>query len=53
MSVQICTRCVMDNKTDKSITFNDKGICNYCSDIAHRLPLQYFPDEKGKWSLKA
>jgi N-acetyl sugar amidotransferase len=26
---KICTRCVMDT-SDSSITFDDKGVCNYC-----------------------
>lgn len=27
--VQRCTRCVMDT-TDSQITFDEKGICDYC-----------------------
>jgi hypothetical protein len=29
---QICTRCVMDTSVS-DITFDEKGICNYCSDF--------------------
>ncbi len=29
---QRCTRCVMDNKSDKSIKFDSDGYCNYCTD---------------------
>jgi len=35
---QICNRCVMDT-TAKEITFNDDGICNFCSEfevLAHK-----------------
>ncbi len=31
-SYQICTRCVMDT-TDPDIRFNDKGVCNHCTDF--------------------
>lgn len=27
---QQCTKCVLDTNDDSKITFNDKGVCNYC-----------------------
>jgi len=27
---QICTRCVMDNRSDPTITFDNRGRCSYC-----------------------
>ena len=45
---QICSRCVMDNVADDTITFDKNGICNYCSSALERLPFYYFPDGKKK-----
>lgn len=47
MSVEYkqCKRCVMDNKSDKTIKFNAEGYCNYCTDIIKRKPFEYFPDD--------
>lgn len=50
MSVRICTRCVMD-ETDASITFDDSGRCNYCSDVLRRKDAEYFPNAAGKERL--
>ncbi|MEH2955776.1 N-acetyl sugar amidotransferase [Candidatus Merdisoma sp. JLR.KK011] len=50
---QRCTRCVMDNKSDRTITFDNKGYCNYCSDVIKRMPTSYFPNEEGKKLLDA
>ncbi|HDY68921.1 MAG TPA: hypothetical protein ENH85_14160 [Candidatus Scalindua sp.] len=30
---QICTRCVYDNENIPNISFDSKGICNYCRQI--------------------
>lgn len=30
MKYQICTRCIMDNKADPLITFDENGVCNHC-----------------------
>ena len=38
---QICNRCIMDNKSDPLIRFNEKGICNHCEDydaVVAKLP---------------
>lgn len=32
MKYQMCTRCLMDTTAD-GITFDEKGICNYCKDF--------------------
>ena len=46
---QVCTRCIMDASA-KDITFDDRGICNYCSEFINRSgeilnesPLQKYP----------
>lgn len=49
---QRCSRCIMDNKTDKTIVFDDDGCCNYCSDALKRQPTEYYPNEYGKRKLE-
>lgn len=51
MAYQRCTRCVMDNASDRTISFDTEGRCNYCSDILLRMQEEYFPDEEGKRKL--
>lgn len=48
---QICKRCVMDNSSDKTITFDTEGYCNYCSTQLKRMPFVYFPNQIGKEKL--
>lgn len=48
MTYQQCKRCLMDNKSDKTIKFDKSGYCNYCTGIIKRKPLEYFPDAEGK-----
>lgn len=47
-SYKRCARCVMDNASDATITFDMDGLCNYCSDVEKRKSEEYFPNEKGK-----
>lgn len=51
MSYQICTRCVMDNISDDTITFDDNGYCNYCTDATKAMTKKYFPNKEGKNKL--
>ena len=53
MNYQQCKRCVMDNASDKTISFNDKGYCNYCEDIKKRMKFAYFPSAEGTRRLEA
>lgn len=46
-SFQRCTRCVMDNSSDRTIIFNNEGFCNYCSYAMKRMPNIYYPNESG------
>lgn len=48
MKYQRCTRCIMDNESDDSITFASDGTCNYCNDVLERKDKEYFPNNKGK-----
>lgn len=45
---QRCTRCIMDNRSDDTITFDSVGICNYCSEALNMMPNVYFPNEEGQ-----
>ena len=41
MKYQICARCIMDNKSDPLITFDENGVCNHCKSYdenVSRLP---------------
>ena len=50
---QRCTRCIMDNESDSTITFNEKGECNYCTEALKEIgTTTYFPNEVGGAKLK-
>lgn len=51
IKTQTCTRCIMDNASDKSIVFYEDGTCNYCNDTLKRMESEYFPNEQGKQML--
>lgn len=51
MNYQRCTRCVMDNVSDTTITFDEQGHCNYCNDVLSRRDSEYHPNEEGKHQL--
>lgn len=43
----------MDNASDETITFNEKGECNYCTEALKEIgTTTYFPNEEGKTKLK-
>lgn len=50
---QRCTRCVMDNRSDDTITFDAQGHCNYCTEALERMSKVYFPNEEGEKRAKA
>lgn len=52
MEIRQCNRCILDNKSDPKMTFDDKGGCNYCTDALNRMKNTYFPNEEGKEKLK-
>ena len=41
--VRKCSRCVMDDSTDTSIRFDEKGFCNYCTNAFSQIGKVYFP----------
>lgn len=50
--VRRCTRCVMDDRSDKYITFDENGVCNYCKDSLKKKDSVYFPNEEGEKKLQ-
>lgn len=50
--IKMCTRCVMDNSSDKYILFKDNGECNYCTSALKRKKVEYFPNEEGEEKLQ-
>jgi len=43
----------MDNKSDNTITFNEQGYCNYCTEALGKIGKIYFPNEEGNRKLEA
>ena len=41
-----CTRCVMSNEADPTITFDAQGHCNYCTEALSQIGSVYLPDEE-------
>lgn len=48
-----CVRCIMDNISDDTITFDNNGICSYCNYALERMESVYFPNEEGKKKLES
>lgn len=51
MTITTCSRCLYDNSTIKSISFDRDGVCNYCR-IQEQLEVQYPNDERGEAHLR-
>ena len=45
---QRCTRCIMDNKSDSTIMFDENGVCNYCKEALNSGAKIYFPNKEGE-----
>ena len=50
-TVKRCTRCVMDNSSDPTITYDENGVCNYCTTAIGNIGKVYFPNVEGKKKL--
>lgn len=48
-----CTRCVMDDRADQTITFDENGVCNYCTKALADAQNVWFPNEQGQEKLNA
>lgn len=42
----------MDNSSDKTITFDRAGFCNYCTEALENKKNVYFPNDEGKKKLE-
>lgn len=51
--MKTCSRCVMNDKYDSTITFDKEGRCNYCTEQINRMKEVYFPNELGEKKLKS
>ncbi len=48
-----CTKCVMDNISDETITFDENGVCNYYNEAIHLMNSgSYLPNKDGQFKLK-
>lgn len=50
--IKRCSRCVMDNRSDTTITFDEQGRCDYCTGALSRRKTSYFPNEEGRGKLE-
>jgi len=48
-----CTRCIMDTVADKSIVFNEQGLCHHCQRYDRLLPSRVLSGEAGRRALAA
>lgn len=51
MNYRVCSFCIMDNRSDSTIIFDDNGQCDYCKNALNEIGQVYFPNEKGKIKL--
>ena len=50
--VRYCTRCVMNDESDRTIKFDSEGHCDYCTTALSQInTTAYFPNEVGKEKL--
>lgn len=52
MEYRVCKRCVMTEKADPSITFDENGYCNYCTEAIEKSDRVYFPNAEGQKRLE-
>lgn len=52
MKYQQCSRCIMDNRSDTSIFFDDNGHCDYCRQAFEDMHRIYFPNEEGQKKIQ-
>lgn len=50
--MRTCSRCVMNDNSDKTISFDQNGYCNYCSEQLSNIGKVYFPNEEGQKRLE-
>lgn len=47
-----CTKCIMDNTSDDTISFDSNGYCNYCTEALIQIGKIYFPNQEGEEKLQ-
>ena len=47
---QICTNCIMDT-SDPNITFDEKGVCDYCNNFTNEILPNWHTDTQGAAEL--
>ncbi len=52
-NICVCKRCLMDNTSDETITFDANGFCNYCTEALERKKITYFPNSEGERKLES
>lgn len=50
--IRRCARCIMDDSSDSTISFDRDGICNYCTDALAQAGMIYFPNTEGKRKIE-
>ena len=51
--VRTCTRCVMNDASDRTIRFDENGCCDYCTEALSQIGNgAYLPNEEGKAKLE-
>lgn len=52
--MKVCSRCVMNDKSDITITFDKEGHCNYCTKALGEInTTTYFPGAEGQEKLES
>lgn len=49
--IRTCTRCIMNDSSDKMILFDEDGKCNYCNRAYGNIGKVYFPNSEGQMKL--
>lgn len=49
-SYRICNRCIMDT-TDPDISFDDRGLCEYCNNFESAIRPNWKPEDEGAQTL--
>lgn len=49
--LKVCSSCIMD-ESDPNITFNDDGVCNYCSNFTTNIKPNWDTNTKGEQRLQ-
>ena len=50
--IKRCSRCIMDDRSDSYIVFDNHGVCNYCTTALEKKDSWYYPNEEGQKKLQ-